>query len=303
LFLAVSGVCGCKKQKKDTKKKADSPFQAAAAALQRIGRTRDSAAVEKMCAGQKASTCQCVRPTAVLLLDRDLHKEARAVLDKAPAGCRLDALRAETLARAGKTAAAEKLAQAVLKKSVRAGHALYALAHVRYVRGDFTAAAVYAHKAAAHGRKRSAQLLIGLMAFKQGRYARAKNAFSIVTQLDPTDAQAVYNLALIAQKQNHYRAAREGYLKALRLNPRSVDARYNLVVLTQAAGARDEARHHFKKFAAMVTPTDPRLRSLAALLRRPAAKKKGPRHRTSRSRNRSRTKSRGAAKTPARFVE
>lgn len=264
--VVLSAMPGCRRRGDKKAAGTGTAHEAAAVALERVGRNQGAAAVRKLCGSKGGPSCDCARTAATLALDQDLHREALAVLDQAPASCRLRGLRAEALARARRTEEAEKLAREILKKSPSDKHAVYALAHVHFVRGQAEKATLFARRAAELGRALPAHLLLGLMAFKKKDYAGARASFDVMLKIDPVDAAAHYNLALIHHRQNRYRQAREGYLKALRLNPHLANARYNLVVLTHGAGALDEARHHFNRFRAMVGKSDGRIAALRTLL-------------------------------------
>jgi len=93
----------------------------------------------------------------------------------------------------------------------------------------------------------------------------SQKALAPIVAADPTDAEALYDLALIADKRGDYNGARSGYLAALRYDSTLADARYNLVMLTQKRGVFEEAKHHAKKFAEAY-PNDPRGADLARIV-------------------------------------
>ena len=81
--------------------------------------------------------------------------------------------------------------------------------------------------------------------------------------------QATYDRALVADRQSRYHDAREGYLHTLQLDPTNADARYNLVVLTHGHGATLEAKHHFDVFVSSY-PADRRIEQLRQVLATPS---------------------------------
>jgi len=84
----------------------------------------------------------------------------------------------------------------------------------------------------------------------------------------PDNPRVAFDMGVVAQSEGHYREAREAYLHALALDPTMADARYNLVVLTHSIKADDEARHHLDELAA-ISPGDPRIPAMRAALAKP----------------------------------
>jgi Flp pilus assembly protein TadD len=78
----------------------------------------------------------------------------------------------------------------------------------------------------------------------------------------------VLETAETAQRQGRFHDAREGYLNALALDPTLADARYNLAILTHSAGANEEASHDLAELE-KIAPGDPRIAQLKALLNKP----------------------------------
>ncbi len=236
--------------------------------LKQLGRTDGAGQVDKACQS-KAGGCDCLKIAAKQALEADLHAAALKLIDGGSQDCRakpeMGGMRAEALARSGKSAEALTAAAEVLKRQAKEQHALYARAHAQYLQKNYPATETSAQAAVTAGRGAPAHLLIGLARYHTKNLPGAKVAFAAIVKLDPKNIDGRYNLALVAHRQNRYRDAREGYLAVLRLDPKHADSRYNLAVLTHAAGAKQEAQHHLRKLE-QIAPKDPRVAKLKKAL-------------------------------------
>jgi tetratricopeptide (TPR) repeat protein len=239
--------------------------------LEKAGRTAAAKRVNDACAN--GTSCACRQAAALAALNADLHQRAFTVLTS-DATCENEpksrGMWAEATARAGKSQEAIVFANVVLQKTANEPFASYALAFSQWAQGDAATAKENATRAANNGRGSAAHLLLGLIAFRENDLAKAKQEFEQMLKDDPSDVDALYNLALVAHQQNRYRDAREGYLKVLTTAPSHLDARYNLAVLTHGAGATNEAQHHAKKLEQAAGPNDERVTKLKQLLQRPS---------------------------------
>lgn len=265
VFLVA--VPSCSKRREATSRIA--PHEALVRKLEALAWRKDAESVRRACR-EPASSCQCVQVAAETALGRDLGQDALEQLDRAPPGCALRGLLAEALARSSRFSEAERESKRVLQADPQDPHATYAIAHAHLLRGKPEDARREGQRALSLGRGRPALLLLGLLAYREGRLPEALGFFEKMLALDPKDFEAHYNLGAVYHRLDRYRLARESYLAALKLQPRFADARYNMVLLTHQAGASEEAKHHLRKFAAAF-PKDPRLARLqAALASRPA---------------------------------
>ncbi len=218
--------------------------------------------------------CACGEEASSDAIDLGLYDQARGALE-APSRCprtpRRIALTAEALVGTGAIDEGLRQADSALQADPEDRHAVYARAWGTMLKGgDLREARALAEHAVRLGRGPCANLLLGLIEFKLGDVDAAAPLFEAALRDDPTSVQAVYDNALVAQHRNRYHDAREGYLHALRIDPTFADARYNLVGLTLNAGAVAEAQHHLDELVAR-HPTDPRLPALRAALARASA--------------------------------
>ncbi|MCX4245274.1 tetratricopeptide repeat protein [Paraliomyxa miuraensis] len=131
--------------------------------------------------------------------------------------------------------------------------------------GQLELAAEAAQESIDAGGGRSASLQAAKVAILRERWDDAEGWLRSLTEADPKDADAHYNLGLIAQRRGRYNEARSGYLSALRAREDHPEARYNLVVLTWNRNVHEEARHHAARFMEK-WPDDPRAQELATLV-------------------------------------
>lgn len=244
--------------------------EALVSALTVAGYAGDSERVLAACAG--AVDCQCAATSLELALRRNLHQASLEFAGKLDAECaaspRIAGLRAEALARAGDHEGARVQAQDALGRDAENGAATYALAHVANAEGDPKVHEL-AQSALTRGREQPARLLLGLLAYRRGDMAQAREQFTKMVQQDPRDVDALYNLAVVAGAEGKYREAREAYLKVLAEAPKHADSRYNLIALTHSIGAKDEAGHHLKKLIEITSESDERVERAKTLLATP----------------------------------
>ncbi|AUX43173.1 hypothetical protein SOCE26_046160 [Sorangium cellulosum] len=212
------------------------------------------------------ATCACLALRAeARLRSRKAEaalRDAEAARARCPEQKGARATLAEALAVAGRTERAEAEARAALAEGGDPSRLRYALALAHERAGRLAEAREEAERAVAAGAGRKAQLLAGALAILAGDLEGATARLTPLVKQDPSDAEALYNLALIADKRGDYNGARQGYLAALKADPRNADARYNLALLTFRAGVVEESRHHARKFLDGF-PEDPRGRELA----------------------------------------
>ncbi|WP_437538520.1 tetratricopeptide repeat protein [Sorangium sp. So ce726] len=222
------------------------------------------------------ATCACL----ALRAEARLHarnagaalRDAESARERCPEQSSTRAVLAEALAVAGRPERAEAEARAaLLEEGGDPSRLRYALALALERAGRLAEARAEADRAIDAGAGRKAQLLAGALAILAGDLDGAKARLTPLAEQDPSDAEALYNLALIADKRGDYNGARQGYLAALKAEPRSADARYNLALLTFRAGIVEESRHHVRKFLDSF-PDDPRGSQLAQTTGTPLGK-------------------------------
>jgi Flp pilus assembly protein TadD len=79
------------------------------------------------------------------------------------------------------------------------------------------------------------------------RYNEAETAFRKAIELDPSDANACYNLGILLKDQKRYAEAEAAFRKAIELGPSDAKARYNLGVLLEDLKRYGEAEAAFRK--------------------------------------------------------
>jgi len=221
------------------------------------------------------TVCRCGEGAASEALDLGTFQRAQTELDATSRACPKTSARlgleAEALLMNGSNPEAVRVAQAALVLDAADPHASYALAYEAFARSDLATARDYAGRAIDDGRGIPAQLLLGLMLFRQGDLDGARNVFQHARELDPTSAKVVFDLALIDDRKGRYREAREGYLAAADVAEKAgepsvvADARVNLVYLTLSRGVVGEAQHHLDVLR-QKAPDDPRIPQLQAMI-------------------------------------
>jgi tetratricopeptide (TPR) repeat protein len=232
---------------------------------------------ERACVRAHPVACRCEEGADADAIDLGKYSEARASLDAAsacPRTPRRVGLAAEALV--GTNALDEGLRQAeiALSSNPNEPHALYARAWGTMLKGNPADAKKFAEQAVAMQRGLPAHLLLGLISYRLADLDAASVQFEAALKDDPNSVQANYDTGLVAQQRSRYHDARESYLKTLRLDPTYADAQYNLVILTFNAGAAGEAQHRLEEMT-KECPGDRRLSELRGMLARGAPP---PRH-------------------------
>jgi hypothetical protein len=86
---------------------------------------------------------------------------------------------------------------------------------------------------------------LGLKAYKEGSPESAIIFFRRATDIDPTLADAQYNLGVIYMTQKRYPDAVPRFQQVLQLKPNDTDALYQLGVIMQQMDRFDDARNYF----------------------------------------------------------
>lgn len=180
------------------------------------------------CLPQAGDFCECSARAAETLLEEGWVERALRVLPSGErcAGAPLLGIRAEALARAGRTGEAAAAAERALQQVPES---------------------------------RSARRAQALVALSASEFGRALERLQELLREDERDVAARFYLGLSQERANRYGPARQAYLKTLSLAPKHVEARYRLVVLTHSVGAVDEARHHLERLKAVSPIGDPRI--------------------------------------------
>jgi tetratricopeptide (TPR) repeat protein len=134
--------------------------------------------------------------------------------------------------------------------------------------GDLVGAVAEAEAAVAVDGGRDARVQAAKLAILRNQHRQAIEL--LLPLAESSDAVVQYNLALAYQHEGDYNRARNGYLTALRVDPSQADARYNLAVLCHERGVHEEARHHVAKFVDDYAD-DPRRASLERMIGPPPA--------------------------------
>lgn len=231
--------------------------------LKEKGLRREASDLEAQCRAA-SETEACARDAVRAALDLDQPARALALLEALGSGVSgVDGARAEALARDGKMSDAEQVREKMGARAHSDPFATYAAAHMAYLKDQRAEATEQAERAAALGRGAPAHVLLTLLAFQSGDWARARRASEAALALEPDSVDALYNRAVLDQREGRYHSAREGLLGVLRRAPRHTDARYNLTLLTSDAGAEAEAHHHLEKLRGLLGEEDPRVQALA----------------------------------------
>ena len=224
------------------------------------------------CTHLHPDSCACAEGAASEAIDAGHYRDARRLLDASDScgrSARRIALGAEALIGTSALDDGEREAERAIEHDPDDAHAVYARAWAKSLRGNPLDARAETERAVALGRGVPAELLLGTILYTSGDFARADAQFQSALAKDPTSVQATYDHALVADRQARYHDAREGYLRTLQLDPTNADARYNLVVLTHGHGATLEAKHHFDVFVTSY-PTDRRIAQLRQVLAAPS---------------------------------
>jgi tetratricopeptide (TPR) repeat protein len=246
----------------------ESAALATADLLRTTGGPRPAFEAERACVRARPAACRCEEAADADAIDLGSYADARTSLEAA-SGCARTPRRIGLMAEAlvGTRALDEGIRQAeiAIASSPTEAHAAYARAWGTMLKGYPADARKFAEQAVALGRGLPANLLLGQIEFQLGDIESAAALFHAALKDDPNSVQANYDAALVAQKKNQYHDAREGYLRTLRLDPTYADAQYNLVLLTFNAGAVGEAQHRLEEMTRQC-PRDRRLAELRRML-------------------------------------
>jgi len=195
---------------------------------------------------QAADRCKCAADHGAQLLAACFPDRALQLLSRAPATCAASAflgVKAEALAALERREDAAKAANRALESDPN---------------------------------NRVARRALAIVAIQAGDFSSADSGLSKLIAEDGRDADSLFYSALSQRRRNRYNAAREGFLAVLRLDAHHIDARFNLVTLTAAAGADQEADHHYQELLQIAPAGDPRLIAARSALRATGANKDAP---------------------------
>ena len=248
--------------------------RATAAVVARL-RSGHAAWADEVSRASRQNACDGAERAAIRGLDADQGTTVLPLLERATRSCRklpfALGLHAEALARSGNLGADADASRA-LAANPSDPYALYAGALLAW-RAKRPDASELAEQAVGAHRGASAQLLKGLIAYDAGKLDSAEQAFRAALAEDPSNVEAVYDLALVEHRAQRYLPAREGYLRVLKLAPDHADARFNLALLAHSIGAEAEARHHLEKLRSSSKDAAQVARLEAALAEDPSAPK------------------------------
>jgi cytochrome c-type biogenesis protein CcmH/NrfG len=206
---------------------------------------RSASLVSDPCA-QASNPCACAAEHGAELLAACFPERALSLVSRAPESCSLPALsgvQAEALAATEHAPQARALATRTLQSDPN---------------------------------NRFARRALAISAIQDRDFGSSDAALAKLLSEDEKDLDSRYYLALSERRRDHYNAAREGFLAVLKVNAQHIDARVNLVTLTSAAGAVEEANHHYQELLQIAPLGDPRLSIARAAVREPSANGSGP---------------------------
>ena len=88
----------------------------------------------------------------------------------------------------------------------------------------------------------------------QDRNVEAEAALRAATRVDPTFADAWYNLSDLLDEQGRVQAAIESLRTALRVAPDHADAMFNIALLLQRTNQYAEAADYWRRYLAIFAP-------------------------------------------------
>lgn len=91
----------------------------------------------------------------------------------------------------------------------------------------------------------------GLIAFRRGQKAPAKELYVKALRLNPDQTFAHNNLGVIYRDEGSLGRAHDSFQKALSINPNYIEARYNLALTLKQMGKKAEARKQYKTVIAI----------------------------------------------------
>lgn len=234
LFGLASGAVGCGRRDKSPGRAVSAGATGSSA---RPSPSALAASLSKDVCANATDRCACAAERGAELLRACFPERALQLLSRAPASCVTPAflgVRAESLAALERGDEASAVAKTALQSEPNNRFARRALAIAAILAKNFDA---------------------------------SDAALKTLTTEDPKDVDSLYYLALSERRRDKYNAAREGFLSVLRLDAQHIDARFNLVTLTAAAGADQEADHHYQELLQIAPVGDPRLISARSALR------------------------------------
>lgn len=113
-------------------------------------------------------------------------------------------------------------------------------------RGDLEGAAAAAAEAVIASDTRDPRLQAGKLAILRNRLDEAEVWLRPLAMADPSDVAVRYDLALVAHRRGLSAEARAGYEAVLELQPSHADARYNLALLLRDAADLQGARRQLQ---------------------------------------------------------
>ena len=237
--------------------------------------------LNEACPGVAPVSCDCrlkALDRSFALADSSLNAELLAGV-QSDAGCAstpgLLGFKAEALARIGSSDARAAIAAALASKADDA-HALFAQAYQTALSGEAgepSATAGLLDQAERAGRGAAVDTLRGIWQLRSRLTEPAKASFERAIAADPSEVDAIYNLAALEATRGVYNRPRGLFLKVLKLRPDHLDARFALASLTFKVGATSEANRHATLLEASAPTGDARVIRLRELMKtpRPAA--------------------------------
>jgi DNA-binding transcriptional MerR regulator/TolA-binding protein len=92
---------------------------------------------------------------------------------------------------------------------------------------------------------------LGLIAYRRGDRARARESFETALELDPDQPEARFNLANLILEEGDLELAVAELRRVLQIAPDFADAHFNLAVALERLGGRAQARAHLEKYIAL----------------------------------------------------
>jgi predicted O-linked N-acetylglucosamine transferase (SPINDLY family) len=159
---------------------------------------------------------------------------------------------AVALHRAGRSAEAEAICEAILARSPEHARALHLLGAIRFAGGrPSEAIALVTRAIAAMPDYAEAEFNLGAMLAATGQPAEAVDHYGRAAALRPDHVEAQSRLAGTLMNLQRYDAAEAAYRRVLALEPDHVAAHTDLAALTLIRGDLDAAEHHGRRAVAL----------------------------------------------------